>query len=102
MPVRTDTSGQMGASGAAVRPWDSGRPASAGWSRGEGCVAVSAMVWMWVWVGVALWLLAAASVALVIGRVVRSRDNQVPRAHPQAEPVRPEPVTAGERAEGQE
>ena len=62
-------------------------------------VAVSAIVW--VWAGFALWLPASVLVSLVVGQVVRTRDNQVPQAHPQAEPVCPEPVTAGERADGQ-
>jgi hypothetical protein len=43
----------------------------------EGCVAVSVIAW--VWVGAALWPVVAVLVALVVGRVVRSRDEQVPR-----------------------
>jgi hypothetical protein len=39
---------------------------------------------VWVSVGVALWLPASVLVSLVVGRVVRSRDNQVPRVRREA------------------
>ncbi|MBL8924775.1 MAG: hypothetical protein JNM77_00850 [Pseudonocardia sp.] len=38
------------------------------------------IVLVWVWVGVALWLPASVLVSVVVGRVVRSRDDQVPQA----------------------
>lgn len=43
---------------------------------------------MWVCADIALWLPASVVVSLVVGRVVRSRDHQVPQTHPQAEPFR--------------
>jgi hypothetical protein len=55
---------------------------------------------MWVSAGVALWSSAAVLVSIVVGRVVRVRDSQVPVAHPQDGPVDREPVTAGGRADG--
>jgi hypothetical protein len=60
---------------------------------------VSAIVW--VCIRAAFWLPASVLVALVLGRVIRNRDTQVPQAHPEAEPVCPEIVTAGERPDSQ-
>lgn len=36
-------------------------------------------VWSWVVVGVALWLALAAVAGLVIGRIIRARDDEQPR-----------------------
>ncbi|WP_219417919.1 hypothetical protein [Pseudonocardia nigra] len=40
----------------------------------------------WIAVGVAAWLAAATVVAVLIGRAVRLRDEQVPPEHPVAPP----------------
>jgi uncharacterized membrane protein YecN with MAPEG domain len=43
----------------------------------------------WILVGGALWLVGATPVALLLGRVIHARDEQVPT---DAVPVRPEPA----------
>lgn len=44
----------------------------------------------WLWMGVGFWIAASVPVAVLVGRVVRNRDGQVPRVrtdHPGSEPV---------------
>jgi len=50
---------------------------------------VAMSVSTWILVGGALWLVGATPVALLLGRVIRARDEQVPR---DAVPARPEPA----------
>lgn len=44
----------------------------------------------WVLIGVAAWVAASGVVAVLVGRMVRARDAQVPRDAPRAPRPRPE------------